>query len=395
MPEFLETIALSEDGIDKAPFPTVPYYLIAAEGDFLYRDTQIGTVLLRETKRPKTLGRVGFAQGVFTWKGEKIPGRITSQAHDFFKRIYQKHNAEAEVLITMHNTTKEFRLFVPYQRVSHGGVKSVYEPTHVDTDYTVVGTLHSHCNFSAFHSGTDSGDASDMDGVHFTIGNVDQATPQIVAMVAMNGKEFHYKNPEEIIDIEYGSHTAPEWWDQYVFPADSPSEKPRSLRSITQAHWDEFRGIVMAQPGHKNRSAGWTSPYSYQKNEKDNEPHKLLAPSQAHKYKKHERWDSWDWDDYEKNVGISNESIEFNRRQSKRFNKPSIPELGAISEAIDLGEENGIFTDKDWNSVGVADMDDITFWRKFYADKMEAVAEIIEVLGMKIQYSISPQRGKR
>jgi hypothetical protein len=409
MPELFEVVALNEDGLDKAPHPTVPYYIHAAEGDYIYRDTQIGTVLLKETKK-LPLGRIGYAQGVFTWKGEKIPGKIISQAHDFFKRTFEKHHAEAEVLITMHNETGEYRLFVPYQRVNHSGVKSVYEPTHVSKDYTVVGTLHSHCDFTAFHSGTDSGDASDMDGVHFTIGFVNRDVPQIVAMVTMNGKEFHYKDPSEIAEIEFGTETAPAWWDNYVYPADSPSAKPKSLRSITQAHWDQFRGIVLAKPKHTTqptpimrgpdqRPNGWISPYGGYQPQRSGDrwvpPTKKPEKTKMTDIRQYSRsrmlQDDWtddsDWRDLLFESGLLRESVEFNREKHSS-KKTGIPELDQINKAMDAAEASGVFTDADWHVVKASDMDEVGFWQEFFAQRMKALAEVMEILDLEVKYDI-------
>jgi PRTRC genetic system protein A len=278
MPDLFEVIINTTEGIDHLPRPDMPHFVLAKEGMFLHRKTQIGNVLLRETKAVPSLAPIGYPNGVFVWDCPTIPAKIISQAKDFFKRILVKYNTEAEVLITMHNDTQEYRLFVPWQRTSHGGVKSIFEPTHIDRNYTIIGTIHSHCDFSAFHSGTDSADASDMDGVHFTIGMLGREVPEIVAMVTMGGKEFHYKDPTEIAEIVWDADTAPLWWDQYIFPAATESIKPKSLKSITQAQWDEFRGLATPKPKILPPTGGWkttgpTGPYGYI-------PHKTWTPSE-------------------------------------------------------------------------------------------------------------------
>jgi hypothetical protein len=382
MPELFEVVALNEDGLEKAPHPNVPYYLKALEGDYLYRDTQIGTVLLPERKMPK-LGRIGYKDGVFTWSGDKIPGSIISQAQNFFRRIYDKHHAEAEVLITMHNDTKAFRLFVPYQRVSHSGVKSIYEPTHVDRNYTVVGTLHSHCDFSAFHSGTDSGDASDMDGVHFTIGHNTREVPEIVAMVAMAGKEFHYKDPSEIADIEYGTATAPEWWDQYVFPGGAPQTKPKGMKSLTQAHWDQFLGIALVKPKvvkqwkSPERKNGWVSPYNGATPMGPNGkgPHIFNGRDIA---EKDMDWRKWVYGGYTRPSDIT---------VKRPGNPTSDPDIDLINEALDLAEATGTFTDADWTNIAASDIDDTEYWQEFFIGRIEAIAQVLEILGVTLDYS--------
>lgn len=393
MPELFEVIAHNGDGIASLPEPEVPYYVIAKEGYFLHRKTQIGNALIRELKQPNSLGRVGYANGVFTWTGEKIPGSIISQAHDFFKRIYDKHHAEAEVLITMHNETNQFRLFVPFQRVTHMGVKSVYEPTHIHKDYTVVGTLHSHCDFTAFHSGTDSSDASEMDGVHFTIGKVDSPEPQIVAMVSMAGKEFHYKDPSEIADIEYGTATAPPWWDQYVFPAQTQSEKPKSLKSITQAHWDEFRGMALKQHNRVQEPKRWTPQPTQPVT-----PRVSIVPYQRYRglLDDFER-EAPDWRDLVYGAQPLRESVEFNRNQRSLpdTEDTGIPELDAINAALDIAEKYGAFTDDDWNDIKASEIDEIEFWRGFFTKRMDVLASVLTELNMNVSYSVKKNKKVR
>lgn len=394
MPELFEIVAANKDGYEHLPVPEVPYYVKADEGNFIHRATQIGTVLLPVpfNEMPK-LGRVGFKNGVFNWSGEKIPDNIISQAHDFFKRIYAKHHAEAEVIITMNAETKQFRLFVPYQRVSHAGVKSIFEPTHISRGWDVVGTLHSHCDFSAFHSGTDSGDASDMDGVHFTIGHVNNDTPQIVAMVVMAGKEFHYSDPNEIAEIAYHTQTSPEWWDQFVWPGAAPEQKPKSLKSLTDQQWQEFLGRALVKPKQTytapNRPNGWVSPYANPKAGAQPIPASRAVVTRIHPERDWDKedhdWRQWVYGGYSQPL---NESKAFNRNNWAK-DKTGIPELDAINEALDLAEESGAFTDADWTGIKASDIDETVFWQEFFANRIEAIGEVLQILGSNLEYSLT------
>jgi hypothetical protein len=47
----------------------------------------------------------------------------------------------------------------------------------------MVGTIHSHCDFSAFHSGTDERDEATFDGLHLTFGNVNRENFSIAGSV--------------------------------------------------------------------------------------------------------------------------------------------------------------------------------------------------------------------
>ena len=364
MPSLFETVVLTEDGHENAPETDVPYYLDAAESYFLVKPTEIGTVFLPEHTRPKSLKKLGHAGGVFTWKGDPIPGNIISQAHHFFLRIFDTKHAEAEVLLTKHLDTGAYRLFVPYQRVSHMGVKSIYEPTHIDRKYVVVGTLHSHCDFGAFHSNTDSGDASDMDGVHFTIGKVN-STPEIVGMVTMNGKEFHYKNPADIATIEYGTNTAPPWWDNYVFAGDeAPKTKPASLVSLSQADWDEFLGRALRTPKHITVA-----------------PPSVVRSPTWWDQNKHNRASEDDW---RKHV--------YGGWRPKKADVPSTEFVATdqrIDDALDMAERIGVFSDEDWDDVHDKDRDEIGYWQGFFVNRLAGLLDTLEILG--VSYLVARQ----
>jgi proteasome lid subunit RPN8/RPN11 len=370
-------------GVEGLPAPEVPYYALAHEGLFLHRKTQIGNVLVKQPSMPKNalLAKIGYEHGFFQWTGEKIPGRIIAQATDFFRRVYREHKTEAEVIITMHNETGEFRLFVPYQRVSGMGVKSIYEPTHIDRDYTVVGTLHSHCNFSAFHSGTDSADAADMDGVHFTIGMLERETPEIVAMVVMNKKEFHYDTPETVAEIAFDGETAPPWWDDYVFPSTTSADKPRRMRTITQDEWNIFRG---------------TTPTSHLKpNTTVPQPIKNYDYRTANRsfgwYDEDEQWGNYPYGNSfggYKPSQPTNDSKKFNKRM-KRAARPNVDSATdtAIDKAIDLAILEGVIRPEDWTTMEAGQLDDINMWRQFYLDKLDGICDILEMVGMGVEYS--------
>jgi hypothetical protein len=393
MPALFEIVPATGDTAAELPDPDLPYYVMAREGLFLHRKTQIGKALIKEKTMPKSLGGVGqaAANGLFTWSGPKVPATIIAQATHFFRRIYDKYQTEAEVLITMHNETGAFRLFVPFQRVNGAGVKSIYEPSHIDKNYTVVGTLHSHCYFSAFHSGTDSADASDMDGIHFTLGMLQNNPPEIVCMVAMNGVEFHYKNVSEIAELDYTADTAPEWWDQYVYPAATQSAKPKGLNVITQAQWDEFRGLVNTRKPHGPTGPKATHHYNwpnYQPNRSAWLPSedRLLTLSDIYVA-------SFDRGDY----GPLTESRLFNSRQRKELRRHHFTskatsleaEQVRLDHALDEALDTKVLDLNEYNTCTASQMDDITYWQRFFIERLSNLATILSILGVTLDYKVT------
>jgi proteasome lid subunit RPN8/RPN11 len=91
----------------------------------------------------------------------------------FFREVYRKHRAEAIVILAYNQTEGCYTLCCPTQDVSQGHVTYDRDwQNYAEDGYKPVGTIHSHCNFQAFHSGVDTGDEADYDGVHITLGHV-------------------------------------------------------------------------------------------------------------------------------------------------------------------------------------------------------------------------------
>ena len=82
---------------------------------------------------------------------------------------------------------------MPKQFVSYSSVFYNREAfTHIEgfEDFLCVGTIHSHCDFDAFHSGTDIKDEEDVDGLHCTFGHNNLDEFSISATIAINGHRF-------------------------------------------------------------------------------------------------------------------------------------------------------------------------------------------------------------
>lgn len=223
-----DLIKMPANGLDGVPDTPTPFYVGAKDGLFLHRRLLIGRGLVKQATWPSNYESVGTSTGVFRFDVEPIPGILMSQVASFFRRIYRKYHAEAAVILTMNATTKEWRIFVPTQLVSHGGVNYVFDPAHMGEDQYVVGSIHSHCDFSPFHSGTDTGDTDANDGLHMTIGFIEKDVPGIVAMASINKTLMHYQQdafPHLFDYTQLWQHDAPAWWDNYVRPTGS-ADKP-------------------------------------------------------------------------------------------------------------------------------------------------------------------------
>lgn len=132
----------------------------------------------------------------------KLPTRLVWRIKEFFRRVVDKYRSEAGTVLYFNKATGDYKVHIPEQYVTHGGVS--YRRvglTHLEdmAGYLRVGTIHSHCDFGAFHSGTDIGDERDFDGLHVTFGHNDRDDFTISASVVVNGHRMKI-DPETVLD---------------------------------------------------------------------------------------------------------------------------------------------------------------------------------------------------
>lgn len=191
MPDLLEVIPLKSGLIGDMPFPDNPYYVVASDGILSRKNTAMGVVTIKEKYFPKHLAKSEIKTGSLKFSMEPLPKAIIERAFGFFRHVFKERDAEAEVLILFNENTKQYQLFAPHQETDLTGVESIYDPADIPDGFIVVGSIHSHCDFGAFHSSTDELDASDFNGIHITMGHVD-AVPDFAVMVTINGLTWEF-----------------------------------------------------------------------------------------------------------------------------------------------------------------------------------------------------------
>lgn len=177
------------------------YYVVDSNGFWIHKDTGILKAFL-PVKNMSVLDELGELSGKLECNLPKIPENLVWKIKEFFRRVVEIHHAESEVTLYYNKEKEEFKIHVPKQTVSRSSV--YYERvglTHLEgmEDFLRVGTIHSHCDFEAFHSGTDHDDENDFDGIHVTFGNNDKDEFTISASIVVNG--FRNKvDPEKFLE---------------------------------------------------------------------------------------------------------------------------------------------------------------------------------------------------
>lgn len=114
------------------------------------------------------------------FKGKKIPRSMWKQILSFMKHSYDEFDSETLVYLFYDETSNTpWSWWVPPQETHGMSVSSL--PDHPDYKKqrklypdVMFGTVHHHCSVSAFQSGTDESDEENREGIHFTIGNMDE-----------------------------------------------------------------------------------------------------------------------------------------------------------------------------------------------------------------------------
>lgn len=196
------------DADSLAPPDKGPYYVATRKGYMIHSRTHFGRVLVPASEAsslPET-------QPIFFHDIHKFDAALIGMAWNFFRNVWEQKHSEAMVDIT-YSEEKGYRLFVPPQEATGGGVECKRNMEHYRGQ--IVGTIHSHCNFNAYHSGTDQHDANDHDGIHITIGNVDQPKPSVAVMFSASKIQWDLKLEQVMIgDLELVP--SPEWWVNQV-----------------------------------------------------------------------------------------------------------------------------------------------------------------------------------
>lgn len=180
-----------------------------------------------------------------------IPKSQYREVLDFFRAVWYKHRSEAIVLIYFNKKEKKWRFEAPEQEVSSAHVN--YEPIHeIPKGYVHAGTIHSHCNFGSFQSGTDNNDARHRPGLHVVIGHVDSGKPTIDVSLNTGTQNWDIKEramfPYNRQETEW---TQKKWLDKVKSKAEATvKSKVTKEKTTTVIYGGRYSGSTNRLFGH-------------------------------------------------------------------------------------------------------------------------------------------------
>lgn len=171
------------DGQHEVPDSDI-YYIVAKEGLFLKK--RVGVM---ESIAPvSNISILDSVESDAKLHISKMPASKFAKIVEFFRAVYKKYYAESIVLLFYDEERKRHHVVPPYQKVTSGSLD--YNRGISIDGMTMIGTIHSHGRMSAFHSGVDDSDEETFDGLHITIGDVDEEEFSVSASIVVNGHRF-------------------------------------------------------------------------------------------------------------------------------------------------------------------------------------------------------------
>jgi len=169
-------------------------YILGKDGIYLRKDTGLIQAVVK-------IPQISMLKPVTTSAQiqiPKIPAKEIARSLLFFRRVWKKHKTEAMVLLYYNKEQQRFYTTAPVQKTSSAGVSNYEVNGSPGDNYRLIGTIHSHCDFGAFHSGTDTNDEKQFDGIHITLGHIDDFYFDISICLVVNNNRFKME-PEDVI----------------------------------------------------------------------------------------------------------------------------------------------------------------------------------------------------
>jgi hypothetical protein len=207
----------------------LPAFIVARDGLYLRKHSLLGTSQVHVDGAR----HLPEASEYLEYELPKLPAELMGQVVGFFAAIWRTWHSEAMVLLTWDGSA--FGLIVPEQQADWGSVQHRLKPADVPAGVQLLGTIHSHADMTAFHSGTDEIDEVDVDGLHIVVGEVDRDRPSFSAAVVIDGRRFSaapsmvFEPPGPKFDppAEWLDRVKPLRWQARSAKVKSKAPKPR------------------------------------------------------------------------------------------------------------------------------------------------------------------------
>ncbi len=257
-------VAMPDDDIDdEEKFPS-PCYILGAQGLMMKEQSTFYTSITPV----KDAGIFAEVKPRVDLHFPKLPRRLFLQGVKFLKKSFDRFQGESIVVFLYRPLTEEdlaekqkeygegaelpageYICIPPTQEVSHAGVEyNIREDEEIQVliadRWRIVGDMHSHADFGAFHSGTDDADEfRNYPGFHITIGDFDKPKHSFCARFVIGDWADKLEQSDIIEDEE---EPMPDHWDDKI--------GKKLWGTGTVRHWG---GGYSPHSSQSHRAGGW------------------------------------------------------------------------------------------------------------------------------------------
>lgn len=166
------------------------------------------------------------SEAQFLYKGPKIPKGEWERMLAFFKWTWETCHSESQARLYVNPAAGTWKVWVYPQEAKTGmsareinDEEMQRQQASLGPEWMAFGTVHHHCNCSAFQSGTDEDNEKNQDGLHVTIGSMASKQYDIHARFYRKGRKFTEFPLSWFWDITEEIAEVPEWmWE--IAPSD-------------------------------------------------------------------------------------------------------------------------------------------------------------------------------
>ncbi len=213
-------------------------YIIDNEGWKLFKKNGVSSSLIDISK----IEGVPNCKEYINLTVPKIPLNLIRRVTAFFAAVYKKNKTEAVGYLYYNATTNEWNFIPPVQTCTSASAN--YEKAPKIEGYMIAGTIHSHGSMTAFHSGTDHKDEAHFDGVHITIGKLDDI-PEYSCSIVSQGARVKFDDPADLIDgMASMEEIPPEWMEMVKLSAPKSADDDKIGEKIDELYKKYFNGEI-------------------------------------------------------------------------------------------------------------------------------------------------------
>lgn len=210
----------------------------------------------------KLAHQIKETKGTFIYNGPKIPPEVWNEILSFFKWCYTTYKSECQVRLYVSPTQHTWRAWAFPQEANTGMTARELDNEDARTqraelnmnppDWILFGTVHHHCAAGAFQSGTDETNEKNQDGLHITVGKMDEKKHDIHARFYRKGLKFT-PDLSWFYDVEPALAEVTAW----IESCPAKSLKVSSVNIMGFKDKDELAKSLMCEPSEVEFPQAW------------------------------------------------------------------------------------------------------------------------------------------